>query len=267
MDLLGEAGRALRRLARAPGYTTAALLSLSLAIGANSAIFSAVNAVVLRPLPIREPDRLVTCWETDPHGNLAIVEVSYRNFRDWQSESRAFAGLAALSGSNWSTVWEGPGDPVRLQYTAVSATFFEVLGASASLGRTFRPADDEPGAERVALLSHGAWQRHFGADSAVVGRKVILDKRPHRVVGVMPPDFEYPTGADFWTPLLPVLEDAARQWKMDTLENRGLGLLYVVGRLEPGVSPEQAGDDLERVVANLWSVAPRARPQGHGVVV
>src|SRR5262245_49306540 len=139
MDLLREAGLAARRLRRAPGYTAAAALSLAVAIGATSALFSVIHAVVLRPLPIHEPGRLVTCWETNPRHDLAVVEVSFRNFRDWQSRSRAFAGMAAMGASNWSRVLEGRGDPVRLDYTAVTASFFEVLGASAALGRTLVP--------------------------------------------------------------------------------------------------------------------------------
>ncbi len=267
MDLVREAAYALRRLANAPGYTAAAVLSLSLAIGVNSAIFSAVHAVILRPLPITEPERLVACWETNAQQNLAVVEVSYRNFRDWQAENRVFTGLAAMSSSNWSMVMEGRGDPARLAYTAVTDSFFDVVGTTPALGRTFLPADDRPGADRVALLSYGAWQRRFGADPAVVGQVITLDKRPHTVVGVMPRDFEYPRGAEFWTPLLPVLADSAAQWKVDTLENRGLGLVYVVGRLKPGVSATLAAQDLERVVAQLWRAAPIKRPKGQGVVV
>jgi len=267
MDLLRDAGSALRRLARAPGYTAAAVLSLSLAIGANSAIFSAVHAVVLRPLPLREPDRLVTCWETNPRHGLAVVEVSYRNFRDWEAGSRTFTGLAALGASNWSSVLEGEGDPVRLAYAGVTASFHEVLGAAPVLGRAFTPEDDRPGAERVVVLAHGAWLRHFGADPAVVGRSLGLGGRPHAVVGVMPRDFEYPRGVDFWTPLVPILADAAAEWKFDALEARGLGLLYVIGRLTPGATPAHAREDLERVAGDIWRDGPVPRPAGHAVVV
>jgi putative ABC transport system permease protein len=267
MDLVREAGLALRRLGSAPGYTAAAVLSLALAIGANSALFSVVNAIVLRPLPIREPDRLVTCWETYPRQNLAIVEVSYRNFRDWQTENWTFTGLAAMGASNWSMVLEGRGDPVRLSFTGVTASFFDVLGTTPALGRSLLPADDLPGAERVVVLSHGAWQRRFGADPALVGRTVTLDQRPYTVVGVMPRDFEYPRGAELWAPLVPILVDAGTQWKMDALENRGLGLLYVLGRLKPGVSLDQATEDLGRVVGDMWRAAPVARPEGQTVVV
>jgi putative ABC transport system permease protein len=267
MDLLREVGFALRRLATAPGYAAAAVLSLSLAIGANSAIFSAVHAVLLRPLPIREPDRLVTCWETAPARNLAVVEVSYRNFRDWQAENQTFMGLAAMGSSNWNMVLEGRGEPVRLAFTGVTASFFDVLGTTPALGRAFLPADDRPGAQRVVLLSDGAWRRHFGADLAVVGQAITLDKRPYTVMGVMPSDFEYPRGAEFWTPLVPILADSSAQWKTDTLEARGLGLLYVVGRLKPGVTVALATKDLDRTVRAVLLAARVHRSASEPVVV
>jgi putative ABC transport system permease protein len=267
MELLREAGLAARRLGRAPGYTTAAGVSLAMAIGAASALFSVIHAVVLRPLPIREPGGLVTCWETNPQHDLAVVEVSFRNFVDWQAQNRAFTGMAAMGASNWSRVLEGRGEPVRLAYTAVTASFFDVLGASAALGRTFTPDDDRPGAPPVVVLSHGTWERRFGADARVVGQVLTLDRRPYTVVGVMPRGFEYPRGAAFWTPLVPVLEESAALWKFDALENRGLGLLYVIGRLRPGVSEAMGAQDLERVVADVWRTAAGARPARHGVVV
>ncbi len=267
MDLLREAALALRRLVRAPGYMAAASLSLAVSIGAASALFSVIHAVVLRPLPIREPGRLVTCWETNPQHNLAVVEVSFRNFLDWQAQNRTFTGMAAMGASNWIRVLEGRGDPVRLAYAAVTASFFDVLGVSAALGRTFTADDDRPGAERVVVLSYGAWERRFGADARVVGQVFTLDRRPYTVVGVMPRGFDYPRGAEIWAPLVPVLEESAATWKTDTLENRGLGLLYVLGRLGPSVSEAVAAQDLERVVADIWSGAPVARPAGHGVVI
>jgi putative ABC transport system permease protein len=258
MDLLREAGLALRRVVRSPAYAVAAVLSLSLAIGANSAIFSAVDAVVLRPLPIRDAGRLVACWETDPKHNLASVEVSYRDFRDWQAGNRTFAGLAAMGSSNWNKVLEGRGDPVRLAFTAVSASFFTVLGAAPALGRTLVSSDDLPDADRVVVLSHVAWRRYFGADPAAVGRAVTLDKRSYTVVGVMPVDFEYPRGADFWTPLAPILEESSAEWKVDVLEVRGLGLLHLVGRLKPEVTPALAARDLERIAREAALPAERA---------
>jgi putative ABC transport system permease protein len=268
LQLPREAGLALRRLASAPGFAAAAMLSLSLAIGANSAIFSAVHAVVLRPLPIREPDRLVTCWETDAERNLAILEVSYRNFRDWQAENRSFTGLAAMGSSNWTKVLEGRGDPVRLAFAAVTASFFDVLGATPALGRAFLPTEDVPGAGSVVVLSHAAWRRRFGADPTIIGRAITLDSRPYTVVGVMPRDFEYPRGAEFWTPLVPILAESSAEWKLDALEARGLGLLYVVGRLKPGVTPALAARDLDRIVRSLATGdAPKRLPKDPVVVV
>jgi putative ABC transport system permease protein len=264
MELGREAVLALRRLGKAPSYSIVAVLSLTVAIGANSATFSAVHAVVLRPLPIREPERLVTCWETDPGRGLGTLEVSFPTFRDWRGENHTFEDLAAMGSSNWNKVLEGRGDPVRLAFSAVSASFFTVLGTRPILGRTFLPTDDLPGAEPVVVLDHAAWGRYFDGDPTVVGRAIILDKRGYTVVGVMPPDFQYPRGADFWTPLVPILAESSAAWKLDALEERGLGLLYVLGRLKPEATREGAAQDLDRIVRGAGpfggrpATAPRA---------
>jgi len=164
MDLLHEFRLALRDLLKTPGHTFAAVLTLALAIGANSAIFSAVHAVLLRPLPIRQPDDLVICWESDRLHNLGVVALSYRNFQDWSANSRSFNQTAAIGSSSWPAVVDGQGESARLSSSGVSVSFFETLGARPELGRTFRPEDDVPKAPRVVVLSHGTWVRRFGGD-------------------------------------------------------------------------------------------------------
>ena len=247
----------LRSLRKQPGYAAAAVVTLALAIGANSAIFSAVYAVVLEPLPIETPADLVVCWGADSSQNLSVVELSYRNFQDWSAGSRSFSKAAAMGSSNWTTVLEGIGEPVRLPYTAVTASFFDTLGAHPILGRTFRPEDDVPNAAGVVVLNHGAWVRRFGADPNVVGTTIRLDDRAHTIIGVMPRGFDFPRGAELWMPVVPGLAAASVRWKSDALTN--VGVLFVIGRLRAGVTPEAASQELDRLARNLQATttAPR----------
>jgi len=237
---------------------------LALAIASLTFIFSAVRAVVLDPLPVRDAERLAIAWQTDAARGLAVVEVSYRNFVDWRA-SRAFESLAAMGSSNWSAVLDRGDAPVRLSFTAVSANFFDLLGARPALGRRFRAADDAPTAPGVVVLSHAGWVRHFGADPGVIGRSITLDDTRHEVIGVMPRDLEFPAGVDYWTPIAPVLAGVGQAWKIDAFEMRGLGLLYVVGRLRDGISRDAAVADLDRLVRQLPDA--HAAPEGTPAVV
>jgi putative ABC transport system permease protein len=248
MDLLLECRLALRDLLKAPGHTFAAVLTLALAIGANSAIFSAVHAILLKPLPIRQPDDLVICWESDRLHNLGVVELSYRNFQDWSAHSRSFNQTAAIGSSSWPAVVDGQGESARLSSSGVSVSFFETLGARPELGRTFRPEDDVPKAPRVVVLSHGTWVRRFGGDSRAIGSTIQLDE-PHTIVGVMPAAFDFPRGTDFWTPVVPILANSAGGWRTDTLQN--VGVLFVIGRLRDGVTSRMAAAELDRVAGQL----------------
>src|SRR5687767_3529580 len=212
----------LRSLLKQPGYAGAAVVTLALAIGANSAIFSAVYAVVLEPLPIAAPADLVVCWGADRSRNLAVVELSYRNFQDWAAGSRSFTSAAAMGSSNWSAVLEGHGEAARVPYTAVTESFFDTLGARTVLGRTFRPEDDVPNAAGVVVLNHGAWVRRFGANPNIVGTTVRLDDRAHTIVGVMPRGFDFPRGAELWMPVVPGLAASSARWQTDALTNVGV---------------------------------------------
>jgi putative ABC transport system permease protein len=164
MDLPRALRLTVSDLLKQPGYTGAAVVTLALAIGANSAIFSAVHGVLLQPSPIRQPNELVICWERDA-SRSPVVELSYRNFQDWVAHSRSFSQAAAIGSSTWPAILDGRGEPVRLASAGVSASFFHTLGVVPSFARGFRPEDDAPNAERVVILSHTTWvtrRRGFG---------------------------------------------------------------------------------------------------------
>ncbi len=239
----------LRHLAKSPGYTAAALVTLALAIGATTAIFSAVYAVLLHPTPIHEPSRLIVGWGMSPARSEGLIELTYRDVEELGAASRTLSSAAAVSASTWTAVLDGEGDPVQLAYAGVSGTFFETFGAAPLLGRTLSPEDDVPNGPNVLVLSHSAWVRRFGSDPAIVGRTLRLDEDSHEVVGVMPPGFDYPRGAEFWAPLAPGLSAAGAAWKTDVLAN--VGILYLVGRLEDGVTPSEASADLSTVAQAL----------------
>jgi putative ABC transport system permease protein len=238
----------LRRLVKSPGYTAAAVGTLALAIGANSAMFSAVYGVLLHPLPIRLPNDLVICWGSDVERGAKVVELSYRNFEGWAARGRSFSQTAAVGSSTWPAVLEARDGSVRLSSAGVSVSFFDTLGVAPALGRGFRPEDDEPNAPRVLVLSHKAWVTEFGADRSVIGTTLRL-AQPTTVVGVMPEAFDFPRGTDFWTPVVPILADSAHGWHTDALEN--VGVLFVVGRLRHGATPEMAAAELDHVAQQL----------------
>jgi putative ABC transport system permease protein len=189
-ELRQEVKYAIRTLGKSPGFTALAVFTLTLGIGANTAIFSAVHAVLLRPLPVRQPENLVICWGSDRSHSLAVVELSYRNFQDWTTDSRSFSQAAAIGSSTWPAVLDGRGESARLSSAGVSVSFFETLGVVPKIGRGFRPEDDVPKAPRVVVLSHGTWMTRFGADPQAVGTTIQLDE-PHMIVGVMPEGFDF----------------------------------------------------------------------------
>src|SRR5688500_1620714 len=185
--MLQDLRHAARGLGRAPGFTAAAVLTLALALGANTAIFSVVDAALLRPLPFDDPERLVLVWET--MGDWKTRWVAPANFVDWRRDARSFEALAGYSSSDVNL--SGAGEPERLKSAVVSDNLCDLLGARAAVGRVFQRGEDESG-RRLALLSDGLWRRRFGADANVVGRTVRLNGEPHEIVGVMPPAFRFP---------------------------------------------------------------------------
>ena len=171
-----------RTLAKSYGFTTVAVLTLALGIGANSAIFSFVDGVLLKPLPYPDPERILQVWEKLPGGGNNGVSTA--NFLDWQHQSDVFEAMVATTGG--SMTLSGIGDPVMLRVGRVSAGYFDVFGIKPSLGRTFAPDEDQPGKETVVVLSHRIWTSQFGADAGIVGKTITLDNRPFTVIGVMP---------------------------------------------------------------------------------
>ena len=260
MDTLRQDLRfGLRLLARRPFASLVAVLALGLGIGANAALFSAVDAVLLRPLPFAEQDRLVVIWERDLARGMARAEVSYPSFADWRREAKSFDGLAALPNAVTETfLLTGSDEPQLFRGSSVSASLFPVLGVPPALGRVFRPEEDRPGAPRVVVLSHGLWRRAFEGDPAAVGRVVTMNGTPFTIVGVMPADFRYPRGAELWTPLEPS--------HPDLVVDRGTAWLQVVGRLRAGVSREDALAEMDGIVRRLAETYEQ-KTEGRGALV
>ena len=256
---------AARQLRLTPGYSLAAVTTLALAIGASTAIFSAVYAVLLKPMPIREPDRLVIGWGTSAALNMRVIELSYLDIRDIGEASPAIGRVASVGSSTWSAVLDGEGEPVKLETTGVSGNFFELIGAVPQLGRAIVPDDDLTKSAPVAVISHGVWVRQFGSDPGVIGRKVRLDDQLHEVVGVMPAAFNYPLGTDIWRAVAPILGDGipgATGGRANPM--RSIGVLFMIGRLNPDVTLQNARDAWASGMAAVQ--ANRFGPK-HGITV
>ena len=243
---------ALRSLRRQPAFTAIVVITLALGIGANTAIFSVINSVLLTPLPYREPHRLVMMWETRPGSDRPLV--SYPNFVEWRQRQRGFEDVGVYY--PWASfTMTGQGDAERVDGALVSGNYLQLLGVRPALGRLVTPADDAPGSARVALLDNGFFQSRFGGDRSVLGRTLVLDDEAYTVVGVLPPDVRVSYRAGDQNPdvVLPVglfAKDAA-------YNRRGHPDLFAVGRLKPGVTVEQALSDLQRVSAELRAEYPR----------
>ena len=233
---------ALRGFRKNPGFAGAVLLVLALGIGANTTIFTVVNAVLLKPLPFVEPDRLVMVWHTPPPASfpgMTQFAVSAANYIDWKGRQRVFERMAIYRYRSFTLT--GRGQPEQLHALGVEAGFFEVLGAQPLLGRWFLPQEDRPGSH-VAVLSHRLWQSRFGGDHSIVGRAVQLDGTPHTIVGVMDASFAFPDWAQVWTPLA---------WTEDERAVRSEHSCLVVARLKPGVALPQAQAEMDAISRSL----------------
>ncbi|HSS52011.1 MAG TPA: ABC transporter permease [Thermoanaerobaculia bacterium] len=231
-----------RGLRRSPGFTIAALLTLSLGIGANTAIFSVVNAVLIRPLPFADPGRLMRVFGTTPQNPHAWT--SPLNFVDLAAQQRSFAGLAALSEARGTLA--GADEAEQIEGWSVSANFFTLLGVRPALGRSFTSGEDQPGGECVLVLSHALWQRRFGGQPGAIGRTVALNDTRCTVVGVAPAAFDFPLGSAFWKPLR--LDPGA--------ESRGSNHLTLIARLASGATRASAQADLAGIARNLARAYP-----------
>ncbi len=246
-SLLKDIRYGLRGLIKRPGFTVVALITLALGIGANTAIFSLINAVLIRPLPFHEPDRLVWSWGNIRNGGNR-ASVAPLDYLDYRHENRTFEQFAAMISVPISANLTGGGEPERLGAAAVTGNFFQALGVQPALGRTFLIENETTGHDQVAVLSYRLWQQRFGGDSAIVNKRITLDDKSFEVIGVMPRDFEFPATTQVW---LPLNFDASPGMKQ-----RKAHFLRPIGRLKPGVTLAQAQADTDSVARRLEEVYP-----------
>ena len=251
-----------RALWNRPGYTAGVVLIFALVLGANAAMFSAVDATLLHPIEAHDVDRLVVGWASDPAKNIPVVELTQRTVEDWRGASRSLEQVAAFSSSAWPALFEGPEGDERLPSAGVSASFFDTIGVRPIRGRAFRSADDAPNAARVVVLSHRLWVSRFAADPDIVGKPMAL-QQPHTIVGVMPAGFDFPFGVDLWTTIGPTLADVSAEIKADARET--IGVLYLLGRTRGTATATAAAAELD-AIANQLEAATGRRP-GSAVTV
>ena len=240
--LLQDLRYGLRMLTKDPGFTAMAVLTLALGIGANTAMFSVANAVLLEPLPYKRAGRLVTLWWTNTaFGSSAPGSVCDPDYVQWRTQNQVFEDMAAFHGMTSNLT--GVGEPERLLGSAVSPNIFHLLGVSPLLGRTFLPEEERAEHGNVVLLSRQLWERRFGSDPAVAGKSITLDGTSFAVVGVMPANFRFPNESSFWEPLV-LSHDCSNA--MD----------QVVARLKPGITLERARNDVAVIEHRLNQVEP-----------
>jgi predicted permease len=245
----------LRMLVKNRGFSAVAILTLALGIGANTTIFSVVNAVLLQPLPFFEPDRLVSAVGIDARNNEHGRPLSYPDFADLRAQSRTLESLAAYSDADFTLT--GSGEPLHLKGETVSADLFTVLRTHPEVGRTFASTDDQAGTH-VVILSHGLWKDRFGGDPNIAGKSIRLDGQNYSVVGVMPADFQFPLAAEpraLWTTMAGLMTVAPGDDK-PTSEQRGAHFLQTIGRLPPGVTLQQANQDTAEIATGLEKQYP-----------
>jgi predicted permease len=246
--LLQDIKYAIRTLSKKPGFAAVTILTLAIGVGANAAIFSAVRAVLLRPLPFPQPERLVQIYSTTlarPMGPGGAA--SPPDFTDWRRDSTSFTRMAAISAG--SIPWSGDGAAEQVPYAMVTGGFFDVLQVAAQQGRTLSDDDDPVGAQDVVVISHELWSRRFGNDRRVIDKTMVLDGTPRRIVGIMPSGFSYPLSSELWVPLRFTSRDLATQ--------RGAHYLDVIARLAPNVMLEAAQGELAGIVRRLGAAYPR----------
>ena len=246
---------AFRSLVKRPTLTVIAIVTLAIGIGANTAIFSFINALLLRPLPFPDLDRIVAVWEKIPSRGVERNEVTVADYLDWRTQNKTFEQLGIYTW--WSTNLSGDGNPERVQGYRVTPNFFDVVGVKPILGRGFSSEENQPGKDGVALLTYGLWQRRFGADPNIVNKTIATNGLKRTVIGVMPPDFSFPKGAEIFAPLT-ITPEMARSRRSQSY----LG----IGRLKAGVSVQSAQADLDTIAAQLEKQYPQSNT-GRGVAV
>ena len=228
------------------GFTAVAVIALALGIGANTAIFSLVNGVLLRPLPFPDAERIIYIEGKNPAAGITESNISFLDFTDWSQQTDLFASTAAYWTGNAQFGADGA-EPERVPRAGVTTGFFSVLGVQPVLGRTFVPEDDKGWPQTVAIISHGLWKRRFGSDPAIVGKQVQMSSWPLTIIGVMPPGFEYPEQTQVWVPTAVNLRDEPR-------DNR---VWSAIARLNTGVDLKQAQTRLSAINAQLAQAVSR----------
>ena len=246
-SLIKDIRYGLRGLWKRPGFTVVALITLALGIGANTAIFSLINAVLIRPLPFREPDRLVWSWGNIRNGGNR-ASVSPLDYLDYRRENHSFEEFAAMISVPISANLTGAGEPARLTAAGVTGNFFQAIGVQPALGRTFLLENESSGRDQVCVLSYALWQQRFGSDQGIVNKKISLDDKSYEVIGVMPRDFAFPAATEIWVPLNFETQPGLRQRKAH--------FLRPVGRLKTGVTLAQAQADTDVVARRLEAAYP-----------
>src|SRR3989440_4498170 len=245
----------LRVLAKNPGFTAIAVLTLALGIGANTALFSVVNGVLLNPLPFPSPDELVAVYTKSP--TFQESSVSYPNFLDWQKDSHSFASLCAFRSDDFNMT--GAGEPDRVHTYMISAEFFTALGMQPLLGRAFGPEEDKAGAGPVAILSDGLWNRKFGSAQDVLGKNITLNGKAYTIIGVAPGHITGLSNTDIFVPI--------GQWNDPTFRDRRISMgMNSIGRLKAGVNLDQARAEMSRIAENLAVAYPEAN-KGSGITL
>ncbi|MCI0485935.1 MAG: ABC transporter permease [Blastocatellia bacterium] len=249
-NLLQDLRYGIRILWKKPGFTAIAVLTLALGIGANTAIFSVVNGVLLRPLPYRDADRIMTVWQHNTVTGVERDDVSPANFLDWREQNQSFEQMAAAE--PFSLDLTGRGEPEAISCWLVSEGFFQILGVNALYGRTFLTEEHQAGNSNVVVISYGLWQRRFGADPNLVGQKLSLDGQPTTVVGVMPPEFQFPADKETWAPRVTTEQDKRM---------RGATYMNVITKLKPEATLQQARDDMNGIASRLAQEYPRTNAE------
>ena len=248
MSLLHDLRYSARTLFKRPGFVLTTTLILALGIGANTTIFSVVNAVLIRPLPYEVPDRIVMIWETNQSQAVPRSIVSPANFLDWKKQNNVFEDLAAFR--FWYYTVTGLGDPDRYQGARVSADFFPLLGIKPEFGRNFAPGEEQVGSDHVVILSHALWQRHFGGDQNIIGRPMTIDGEPFTIIGILPASFRFSrvlnAELELWMPIAFTSEQLTREDRSIT----------VYGRLKPDVSLSKAQAEMDRITRHLEQQYP-----------
>ena len=244
-SLLKDFHYAMRNILKRPGFTAIAVITLALGIGANTAIFSSINALLIKPLPFPDLDRVVAIWDKAPSRGVEHNEVALANYLDWRAQNRSFEQLALYRW--WSTNLTGGDTPERIQGFLVTTNFLDVVGIKPIQGRNFSEEENQPGKDSVAIITYSLWQRRFGADPNIVNKTITTNSITRTVIGVMPEGFNFPKGSEIYAPL---------PLSPELMSSRGSHSYYVIGRLKPGVSLQSSQADIDTITARLATQYP-----------